>query len=348
MWGCSKEVAESLTGIRRLGQSRSAEYGQVRIAPVDGEAEPEPKYLEDPKVVLLHLLADMAVLDECGQPAPCPLPQWLGLPAGKLCLERSFLKHRSFNPFNGALRRYEQERQAIGAGSVLCFVFDQEPNMHHLAARCRHGLGLYRQTGMGRVRLNPDALRVAERELTTFDQKKARLKQLEVGKKPEEEPLKVPTPPDHPLARWLADRQAITNMDEAARARANLLTDQLRIHYQNAIRLAGVPPGVRVGPSPSQWGRVRDLARNHELSLEQIRAHLFEGKEAVCHVKDPAWKADFPTSEDHKDDLMTFGEWLKSNLINQKTDQPELNIRVLAHLSRQAISLAREIEEAGL
>jgi len=100
---------------------------------------------------------------------------------------------------------------------------------------------------------------------------------------------------------------------------------------------------VRVGPSSSQWGRVRDLARNHALSLEQILQSLFVGKEAVCHDKDPDWQADFPANPGSEDSLMRFSTWLKESLKDE--DASGLTVRVLALLSRQAISLAREYEE---
>ena len=338
------KVAKSLTGKLRLGSSRSAEYGLVSVEPMEVSKPLESKpFGSEDKRVLLQLLANLVVLDDWGQPSVCPKPQWVGLPPGRLVLDRSFLAHNSATPFNAALRRREWERQFLQAGSVLCFEFDQAPDWESLQQRCRRGLGLFRQNGFGRVWLNPPPL--ARRQW--------KLQKALPEAKPEsgvsEEINTKTTKPNHPLVHWLVDRVSAAKGDEEARFAGEKWALSLEKCYSDACMLAALPQGRRVGPSPSQWGRVRDLARDKTQNLQSLRQALFEVDGCLCKQGDPEWDVETLVTGKRAPVIGNFATWLSDLLCEDNLQSQGFSLdlvpRALAHLARRGISIARQQDE---
>jgi len=327
-------VVKSLTGQLRLGTSRSAEYGKVHLEPIQGQ--PLTHGAAQGDRLFLYCLADLACLDEWGQPTTHPTPQALGLPPGRLDLKRSFLAHDCLTPFNAKWQRTEQERQVISAGSVLCYKLDGEPNWPELVALAEHGLGNYRQLGLGQVQLNPPVLQD---------------KCFHIQKCASPSAAAQPEQPNHPLAQWLLDRQLLDLRDREARDTAAEWLKSLKLCYASARLLASEQRGVRVGPSPSQWDRVRDLARDPALGDHPAKLHsaLFgehhppskdKPDDAVCKHEDPDWCKDILAQTEHGG-LSHFRDWLREKLNTCKSHKAT----TLAHLARQAITLSRELEE---
>lgn len=324
-------VAAALTGELRLGRSRSAEYGRVRVEPL--AALPAFPSLEaQGREVTLWLLSDLAVEDDLGQPTWQPRFEWLGTGSGitgSLVPAKSFLRVRSYAPFNGHYRTRELERPVIAQGSVLTFRLDRpldEAARRGLAA----GVGLYRQAGLGRVWVDPPPL---------LKKPEHHFRELPAAVAETKAPAEKLPLPDHPLAQWLEARVGREEESRRAEAAAAGWIAQLPALYRSARLLQSAPRGVRVGPSPSQWGRVLEAAKRRGADAAALARLLFEERDAVCKGAD--WEAELH-AEAAGATVHTFGRWLRA-LLAELGDDP-LAAPVVARVARRAIDRARAEE----
>lgn len=303
-----------------LGRSRSAEYGRVQVT-VDASVSTRSD-VGAPKGhgLTLWCLSDLALIDENGQPTLEPTPQNLGLGIGRVEWNKSFLRFRSYAPWNAHRRARDLERQVIRRGSVITLCLDEPLAAERLAALAA-GIGLWREAGLGRVWVNPPLL-AAEQPLFT-------------------EPTVLLAPattsiarPNHPLVRWLEAQRQGASARQDAEKRARKLVEELRQRYQLARSYAGLPDRTPVGPSPSQWGSV--LAKAKEASAAAaLRNALFEGDAAICKQKGEGWQDQF------RDDgeLRSFRTWFQQKL-------PD-DLDALRAFARRAVEMARREHGRG-
>jgi hypothetical protein len=222
----------------RLGRSRSAELGSARVRIVDGESNANDLLVHgtpSSETVVLLAQSDVALRSpETLAPTQIPTPFALGLPLSYRWLpERSFLRVRTWSPYNGKRRRFDLERQVIAAGSVLTFAWDGPPgeaDVDRLRQILDQGVGDYRQDGLGRLVLDPPLL--AAESLPDVGAERCY-----------SSPPRRSEVPDDELGQWLA---AAKNQ-RVARERAFQVADSWARHLRAWPAIA-----------PSQW---RGLAR---------------------------------------------------------------------------------------
>jgi len=205
----------------RLGKSRSAEFGGVRVQ-VLTQPPPEGAWqCEEGRVSTLRILAvsDVALRSEVGAPTFEPTPAHLGLPGSwRWDVARSFLRTRSWSPFNAYRGRPDLERQVLSAGSVLVFTGDEAVDLSDIRARLAPGVGEGRAEGLGQVLVNPVILSNARRTPAQVDNAEA---------------ARHAPAPTGELARWVGQqhqqREAVDAAWFAAMELARLyVTDQRR------------------------------------------------------------------------------------------------------------------------
>ena len=336
--GYANLLRETLLGEQRLGRSRSAEYGRVDVQNLDKvELLPAPTDMQR-KEIQVWLLSDMAVEDEWGMPAELPRPEDLGLESATFVPERSFITTRRAAPYNGHYQAHEQERLLLTQGSVLTWRLED-------AIKVPEGLawgGLFRQCGYGLFCVNSPLL--------DFDF--AAYKPESTGMVEDVRPV---TPPD-PLAHWLIARHKGSEVEQYVRSQAEKWKLEMDQIYRSARNILGYTDNEQVGPSPAQWGRIRDFARDH--LQETDKGFLIEalfgpepepgapdeatGKRntAICRYNDPDWQQRILYDDlqrkraDH--DLPNFRDWLRYRL-----DQEQHHaIRILARFARYAADSA--------
>ena len=264
-----QRVVDSLTGERLLGRSRSAEYGRVRIEPIGATSSPN---CGNPGAEL-HLLlrSDLALVDEYGQPTLEPSPQRLGLGDGEIDWQRSWLRTRRYSIWNQYRNGHDRERMVINAGSVITLKLDHSPDPDALAA-LEHGVGCYRECGLGRILVNPSLL---EGKTPDF------------GDRSEpNEARPVTARPDDPLIAWLESRTGSGDIKIDRRARQ--LARDFMTGLDRARRLAGVAPDRAFGPSKAQWGTVFEAARN--TPGKHLFTRLFDGDNACIKPSAEGWR----------------------------------------------------------
>ncbi len=245
-------IDDAITGERRIGRSRSAEFGAVTIEPIDAPAtegyEASPKRSDYVNVVLV---TDLAVgTDNAGLRQFPPPPSEFGLPDDwTLDLDHSFIRHRTYDRFNGYRSSFDIQRQVLRRGSVLTFEASDTPiDVDDVKARMERGAGVDRQEGLGQFIVHP---RWLDRPELTPEQ---------VPSDGEERSAASGSPPDAGLAAALERRAP------------RLAPDQRRAVRDDAKKIAAFcTNNDRSTPGPSQWSRIRSWASTAELTDRNIR-----------------------------------------------------------------------------
>ncbi|WP_024329729.1 hypothetical protein [Thioalkalivibrio sp. ALR17-21] len=261
-----QRLHQCLNGPARLGRSRSAEFGRVQIEPLD-QAPPHPASVGgSDNTLTLWLLSDLALRDERGQPTLQPRPQYLGLPEGaEWDHQKSFLRTRSYSPYNGKRRGRDADRQVIARGSVLHYTLPAGTPPEALPA-LEHGLGHYREAGLGQAVARPQML--ADKSL-----------QVEAPAARTTDTRSVPAAPDTALLRRLRRMARTEFLEFDAEHRARRVFEALIASLDEARSWQGIPPNAPLAedevPGRSQWGRLRDAANRHRGDPDGLWRALF-------------------------------------------------------------------------
>lgn len=297
----------------RIGRSRSAEFGSIKVEamPVSALRQAAPT-----NRLLVYCLSDLALREETtGMPCLRPTAELLGLPAATYNAQASFLRFRSYAPFNSHRGANDLERQVIVAGSVIAFDLEKplsDSEMQACLQRLGSGVGDYRQDGLGQLWLNPPFL---QGETFTLKKLEAENTKLQVD----------PAPEDQPLVAWLQSLEDEQALVLRARELARTWLQEFK--------------SLNDGPTASQW---RELSRRAETSdnFEELRKRLF-GKEGLCShgVSSRLW------AQEHRFG-QTFAEQIEEFIGLKSENQGAVRIDELclglAHLGRLAASKLRQ------
>lgn len=259
-----------LTGEKRLGRSRTAEFGQIKIEscggkPSDlksvdiGSLEIELEYrnnnsytTEKENLVLLYAESRLAFRDKNGQPTFTPRPEDLGLPTDATILwDRSQIRTGSYAPMNKKRSCYDEDRVFIEKGSV----FVVKVNGKFSNEIILYGVGYYRTDGFGQLLVNPDFLKF------DFDTGKLKLQLKEIDKKsgnPRSEIKSEISEEDKKLLLWLKQQT------DSFKKTMDLVDDFVKNYEQ-----------LYDDVTNSQWGKVRENA-NSSANKRDLMIKLFE------------------------------------------------------------------------
>ncbi len=311
--GLLEEILATLKdGEVLLGRSRSAEYGRVRVELVQNVEAIRHGPIEG-KTLSLWLLSDLALADKYGRPTLEPTPQAFGFDDGRILWNKTFLRSRRYSPWNVYRHGYDRERLLLTAGGVITLELRDAPTPEQLD-RLKAGVGLYRESGLGRVWIEPSLLARETVELNRFG-----------GKTPNADQSS-----DDPLLNWLKDQTTDwrSEMDERAKALARDVEGVLRA----ARRRHGIRDGEDFGPSRSQWGRVLESARTK--SGKELFNELFVKSSAVIKDEGEGWREiiRYDAGEPCR-----FSAWMECKLTLEPRTEPAhyaYLIRRLAHRLR--------------
>lgn len=241
-----QKVRAALGGTIRIGRSRTAEYGVLEAAAAPVSVTGIAAAGSSGSQLALYCLSDVALVDGHGFPTLSPEAALIGLDGAAFDAGRSYLRIRSYAPFNGKRRRFDLERQVIAKGSILVYGGEfTNDAVRSFQERINTGIGLYRQEGLGKIVANPAFL-------SGFGFTPGEAVRLPVS-----EPAAA-VAPQSPLAGWLLARAA-----EQEQARKTI--EQVERWVTDLIS----------GPCPknSQWGQLRNIAFQ-ETTIEGIRERV--------------------------------------------------------------------------
>lgn len=245
-----------LTGSARLGRSRSAQFGAVRVELADASSLDRRTQgdASESDTLTLWLLSDLA-LERNGQPFLQPDADLLGLPEGtEWQVSDSFLRTRRFSPYNAYRRGHDPERQVITRGSVLRYQLPR-PLTEDEKRTLSDGLGLLIEAGFGQVWINPPLLSAGRPDFSATGETRQQPKSSKQTTAPRPVSVLLDV-----LERRLARRTGSSQAEQAARRLYEGLCDRIR----EARRYNALAPGVALSEAPgrSQWGRLKEAASN--------------------------------------------------------------------------------------
>jgi hypothetical protein len=266
-------IKTSLVGRKRIGRSRTAQYGTIDIEPADFRDYPssaQPIPTKNGPRVAVYADSRLIFLDETGQPVFTPTAEQLGLD-GDIDWELSQVRTFQYAPWNGKRQSRDEDRCGIEKGSV--FFVDTKT-----AAPAAHHVGSYRNEGFGRVIYNPAFL------LSDGENGKARfvLEELRDCERSQCETSAAPQLSGTPLLDYLSSAKHRHEEELRIMEAVNDFVDH------NSRRFRG-------DTFASQWGTIRKIAMSHP-SRDQILYELFEKKEKRWH-----WASQDDPSEGYRE-----------------------------------------------
>lgn len=289
-----KRVTESVCGLISIGRSRSAEYGRVYIELRKPFNVFPIRY--DTSTLVLLAISDLALVNHAGQPTLTPSGQAFGLSGARVDFAKSFIRTRSYSPYNAKRCAHDVERHVITQGSVITL------NGHFSDSEITQldsGVGIHREAGLGEVLVNPEFL--AEKRVSisyVAAVEGVTEKSIPTGTKASKQ--------CEAFITWLRGRVVGTDTELAAgfvvaKTWCRLLAD----HQVSARRYLGTPAGGFIGPSASQWGVVYHLSKNAS-DFVQLRKKLRDT------IKESAegWQEKFTDDKA----VSTFHSWFLANI----------------------------------
>ena len=234
------KVEEFLLGEKRLGKSKSAQYGKVTIISREN-VESLETFTPAASLTYLYVNSRLALIDEVGNPQAEPTLQNLGLSSGEIVWEKSFIQTSSYTPYNYIRQTDEYTRVVINKGSVIALRNITETLANRLY------VGAFLSEGFGEVLVNPHFLQDAQPKLTSVSH----------------------------VAISIDD----TNKDEDLIAFLEQKENDEREKFEVAEHVHQVHASFR-GPNRAQWGEIRSFAKsakNSEELLKQIKEYIEHG-----------------------------------------------------------------------
>lgn len=230
------ESIRKLVGEHRIGRSRTAQYGLVRIEAMDA---PAPVTRADaPKNTTVYAAADLCFYDPYGRTTVTPTAQQLGF-GGRAKIDWSTSQVRSRTYANWNTRRWNRDadRQVVQRGSVFVIKdADQIPDSTYI--------GSHHTEGFGAVLYNPAFL-----EGTSNDKQQRSIVKLD-----QTDWLQA----EDPRAEQGAEQSDLIKLLDARAARRSRA-----YNLNNAVNGFLSDHGAKFKDiSSSQWGTVRNYARH--------------------------------------------------------------------------------------
>lgn len=325
--------------VLRLGRSRGAQYGRVRVQvlrqPCPGWALANQwgQSAHQQPSLTMWCISDLCLLDEHLQPTTTPSAAELGLPEGwNPSPANSYIQTRRYSPYNTYRQGHDSERLVIAAGSVLGFAWTgPQPPDHtpdQLRQRLGTWLGQHGASGLGQVVVQPAWALSAT--LTPQVMANQAIGQPVAAQRaaPATKPM---TPQEEQCLQWIRQRAEQARIHDTAADWARQRTHTVRAICTAAATL--VPGGLdAVMPSASQWGRVLEACRKYPTDGAALCRELTvnggvlggaatttEQQDTALRRKNTPWFVTAPLNHTRWSDgqarsATTLGDWLLDQL----------------------------------
>lgn len=236
-----EDVKAALIGHHQIGRSRSAEYGLVQIQFVGEETSKASIKLNESEVVL-YAASNWCFYNEHGQTTTQPTAhELLGIDSSikaTILWDKSQVRTRNYQIWNSTRHSKDADRHIIERGSVIVISIEAAVGVDIEGQK----IGAHRNEGFGEVLINPPFLK-SENETLPFKLRKGEFAEmksfvLEISDK------------DGFIIDVLRYRQEIQSVD----ANINKLVNEFVTSYKKDFS----------GLSKSQWGTIRNIAKNAE------------------------------------------------------------------------------------
>ena len=154
-------VINALCGEKRIGRSRTAQYGLVKIEEMpDADTKTEINKFEGKEFILVYADGRLIFLDQFGLPTFQPKAEDLNFKGGEIDWEKSQVRTFQYAPWNFKRQVRDTDRCGVEKGSV--FYIRKKTDVQKMAYNGNGYVGTYQNEGFGKIIINPDFLRAKE------------------------------------------------------------------------------------------------------------------------------------------------------------------------------------------
>lgn len=245
-------IVAALEGKKRVGRSRTAQYGLVEIEKF--EYKEIGSSTETDENVEVYADGRLIFLDDNGLPTFRPKAEDLGLD-GEICWEKSQIRTFQYAPWNFKRQCFDTDRCGIEKGSVFVVKTSVSPDKSQY-------VGSYQNEGFGKVIYNPAFLKAEADGVAKY--------RLQEAKKEEDNAGKVSS--NSALFNYLMQQQKRENLEVAVYEMVNKwVKDNTPKFTRNKELFA------------SQWGGVRSIAMKHKTKSSLIDELYKNEKSYLTH-----------------------------------------------------------------
>ena len=240
------EITSSLVGRKRIGRSRSAEYGLVKINIIKDNKVALDENIKAGEVIM-YAESNLCFYNDLGQNTLQPKASQLGFSDDvTIKWNKSQVRTRTYQTWNSKRYNRDADRVIIEKGSV--FIVDTKENVN--SSIFSIGIGSHKNEGFGRVIVNPDFL--------TSDNEKLNLSLKK---------FELTTTIEYPIKEGSKDSLLIEFLKakQAEKKRVIGVDELVNNFKKNHLSTFG-------GITASQWGQVRNYAKHaaNEKVLKQL------------------------------------------------------------------------------
>ena len=288
----ASEIEKALTGKKRLGRSRTAQYGLVEITRTtftQPKSRREGVMIDGKRYVTIYADGRLIFMNDSGFPIFRPTAEDLGID-GTICWEKSQVRTFQYAPYNYIRQTRDADRCGIEKGSVFVVETTSEAPVGN------EYVGCFQNEGFGKVIYNPDFLEPSP--LSTNGESKYRFIANRIESNPESV-LKASARTESKLLKHLKSRKQETDANVYIYQEVNsFVFDNAKLFQDDSFA--------------SQWGNIRAIAMRCNTSGE-LMLELFE-KYIIKHH--------FPTSNDPiEEDRKVNIAYLKHGIAKDKWAQ---------------------------
>jgi hypothetical protein len=233
-----EKIKEALVGKKRIGRSKSAEYGLVDIKFIQELDEVKEQNFLGRTLIYAH--SNLCFVNQYGETTAQPNPEQLtGLSSEdcEILWDQSQLRSRKYQSWNGKRNCRDADRIIIEKGSVFVLNLKKSVSSSFFGG----GIGSYKSEGFGSVLINPDFLPLEGSNLTYSFKTQSELgiqkdAYSEIADESAQEVFKA-----------LAKRQNLISFDQQVKSAVKEFLDNHR-HYFKTV-------------NKSQWGTLRAYAK---------------------------------------------------------------------------------------
>ena len=240
-------IEEALVGIKKIGRSRTAQYGLVDICPVGFKNVESTQLSGD--FVTVYADGRLIFIDEFGQPTFRPNEMQLGLPEqSHIIWGKSQIRTFQYSPWNYKRQCFDADRCGIEKGSV--FVVDVTGCAITSMPLSKY-IGNYTNEGFGKVIYNP-AFLSAQNDGSAF---------FHIEKKPDGLPIETTPLERTALLNYIALQQERERSYRNIYRKVNEWIDQNGHLFRGKEKFA------------SQWGAIRNIAMSTD-NADDIKVRI--------------------------------------------------------------------------
>lgn len=155
------KIEKALVGKKRVGRSRTAQYGLVKIEKWDYKNIPSRESKDG--LVVVYADSRLIFLDKYGLPTFQPSPKDLGIndDNAKIIWEKSQIRTFQYTPWNYKRQCHDTDRCGIEKGSVFVIESSTSPKNSQY-------VGAYKNEGFGKVIYNPEFLEADNKGVSKY------------------------------------------------------------------------------------------------------------------------------------------------------------------------------------